>query len=151
MKDSMKTGNYKTIPAALLLIQFLACSGFGTSEKEVINFTDEGFINDNIFQVIIKGFPDKKAKTLVAQRETAKANAAALIENTPISKLADHICAPAKYAGFSETVELFQKYKKYGYIYEEFYLIDNSITIVYRLRKNGLKKDIESVPCDGKK
>ena len=146
----MKTRNYKNILAALILAQFLCCI-LSTPEKEVINFTDEGFINDNIFQVLLKGFPDKKAKTMVAQRETARANAAVLIENTPISKLADHVCAAAKYTGFPETIELFKKYKNYGYIYEEFYLIDNSITIVYRLRKNGLKKDIESVPCGGKK
>jgi hypothetical protein len=147
----MKTGNYKNILAALFMMQFLSCAGFLAEKKEIINFTDEGFINDNIFQVILKGLPDKKTKTMVAQRETARANAAALIDNVPISKLAGHICASAQYAGFSETIELFQKYKKYGYIYEEFYLIDNSVNIVYRLYKNGLKKDIESVPCGGKK
>ena len=125
--------------------------GFGTSKKETLNFTDEGFISDNEFQVILKGFPDKKTKTMVAQRETARASAAALVEDVPVSKLAEHICATTQYAGFPETIKLFQKYKKYGYIYEEFYLIDNSIMIVYRFRKSGLKKDIESFPCGGKK
>jgi len=144
--------NCKSILAALLLAQFLCCAVFLPAEKETINFTDEGFISGNEFQVILRGFPDKKAKTMVAQRETARANAASLIETVPISKLADHVCAAVNYAGLSETIGLFQnKYKEYGYIYEEFYLIDNSITIVYRFRKNGLKKDVESLPCGGKK
>ncbi|MCL2025458.1 MAG: hypothetical protein FWG92_01480 [Leptospirales bacterium] len=147
----MTKRNYKNILAALLLLSSLCCIGLGTTKKETANFTDEGFISNNEFQVILRGFPDKKNKTLVAQRETARTNAVALIENVPISKLAEHVCAIAGYTGLSETIELFRKYKKYGYIYEEFYLIDNSITIVYRFRKNGLKKDIESFPCGGKK
>jgi len=132
-------------------MQLLGCAGFAATEKETVNFTNEGFISDNEFQVILRGFPNKKTKTMVAQRETARTNAVALMENVPISKLADHICAGAGYAGLSETTELLQKYKKYGYIYEEFYLIDNSITIVYRFNKKGLKKDIESISCSGKK
>lgn len=143
--------NYKYFLPALLLTLLFGCAILGTTEKETANFTDEGFISDNEFQVILKGFPNKKVKPMTSQRETARANAAAMIETVPVSKLAGHICAAANYAGFSETVGLFQKYKKYGYIYEEFYLIDNSVTIVYRFRKNGLKKDIESVPCGGKK
>ena len=148
----MIIGNYKSILAALLLTQLLCCTVFFISEKETINFTDEGFISGSEFQVILRGFPDKKSKTMVSKRETARANAAALIETVPILKLADHVCAAVNYVGFPETTELFQKkYKEYGYIYEEFYLIDNSITMVYRFRKNGLKKDIESIPCGGKK
>jgi hypothetical protein len=146
----MTTGSFKGLLAALTLLSCVDCAGLGGVKKETLNFTDEGFISDDIFQVIIKGFPDKKAKTLVEQRETARASAAAQAENTPLSKLAAYICA-GQTDGIFETIEALQKHKKYGSIYEEYYLIDNSAVIVYRFRKNGLKKDMESAVCGGKK
>ena len=131
-----------------LTIVALACAG--SSKRDfAIDLTTDGFLDDNTFQAIVVGRPDKTAKGLVEQRKTARINATYVMERAVIARLARHICGNEKSQRFTNTVELLNGYLKYGSVFEEVYLIDNSINIVYRFKKSGMRKDLAVIPCGG--
>lgn len=134
---------------ALLILTVSACAGTGAKQQPA-DFTNDGFLNDDNFQVIVRGRPDKTAKGLVEQRESARTNASFYLEKAALSRLAQYICGADKTILFDNTVQLLNDYLKYGSIYEEYYLPDNSIILVYRFSKSGLRKDITSIRCGGK-
>lgn len=137
---------FRTLTIFILLLP-AACSTGGLDAADIDNFTDEGFISDNIFQVIFKGRPDKNAKGLVEQRSTAYINAEYVLKNAALNKMAKYICGVE--GETAATLPYLKNFEKYGYIWDSYYVEDNSAIIIFRFRKKDLKKDMEQIPCGG--
>jgi hypothetical protein len=129
------------------------------ANKLLNDYTTEGFLDRDHYQVIITGKPDKDAKGLVTSRESALKSAKADMNNKIITSLVNYSLnyhskklniknmndiknlADAK-KGLSEKLQVFFQY---GYTAFEYYNFDNSAVLVYRIFKEDLVDNIESV------
>lgn len=138
----------------------LSCSIIGSGNKHhERNFTAEGFLDTDHFQAIITGYPDKKQKGLVDKRQSSIEKAKLQIKKTVIDKLSTYcikhqvqkkgIASTATIPNLTmKTIEIKQKlypFLKYGQVAFRYYNEDHSAVIVYRIVKEKLKKDIESI------
>ena len=155
---SMKTKSFKkNLGVAVFLFvaawtMFIsACSNTPVVKEanEPDNFTDEGFISDNIFQSIVIGKPDKNTIGLVEQRTTAYKNAEYVLKSATSNKLAKALCKSQSHK-IKKTEALVEKFLKYGYIWDTHYKQNNYVAIIYRIKKKGLKNDVMQIPCGGK-
>ncbi|PKL40588.1 MAG: hypothetical protein CVV44_03010 [Spirochaetae bacterium HGW-Spirochaetae-1] len=142
-------------------VAFISCSSAPINDESMNNFTHRGFINDDCFQTVITESPDKDTGGLVEQRESAFLKAKVGCPETAINDLVEYICAknihadkPGENQPAINPVPARQKieasvrrYIQYGYIAEEYYREDYSVVLVYRIRKSGLRRDIDSIEC----
>lgn len=132
------------------------------AEKMKTDYTTEGFLDANYFQVIIKSSPDRNAKGLVAKRDSAVRKAKERINTHTLGMLAEYyIVSRIKEMGIKDRKEILNMdgvyatlaeelnpYLRYGSTAYEYYEEDCSAVIVYRIFKLGLQKDIESIKVD---
>jgi len=142
-------------------VVLISCSSSPINDESMNNFTHRGFINDDCFQTVITESPDKNSGGLVEQRESAFLKAKVGCPETAISDLTEYICVKNIHADKPEEKQAainpaparkkieatVRKYIRYGYIAEEYYREDNSVVLVYRIRKSGLRRDIDSFEC----
>lgn len=143
----------------LCLISFFSfmilfsCSG--TQETDPDNYLDQGFITPDIFQVSVKGRPDRNAMGLVEQRKTAYINAEYVLKKAYLYRLSQHICGrnSVSQEKLKNTMDFLAENVcgEKGYIYETYYTETNAAVIVYRFKDKDLEKSISRIPCGGKK
>lgn len=134
-----------------LSLLIYSCRSNELREPQKYDYTTSGALTDDCFQVIITVPPDREFKTMADQRENAFIKAK---DSIPAETEKQIIAFYA--AGYSinitdmpqDKVNLLQKksesYSKQGIIDQEYYLIDNSAVLVYRIFKNGIKNEILS-------
>lgn len=138
----------------------LSCSLIGSGNiKHKSNFTTNGFLDANHFQAIVTGYPDNKDMGLVNKRESSIKKAKQKINKTVINQLSQYcIKYNARKNGITntatipdlmmKTIEIKQKlhpFLRYGQVAFKYYNEDHSAVIVYRIVKEELKNDIESI------
>jgi hypothetical protein len=133
----------------------LSCGSLTLSGEAGKNYTTEGFLDDNHFQALITGNPDPGAQGLVEKRESAFIAVKSQAADSALEKMAGFICrnssAKRDKKSISEIAAGLSRYKKYGYMAEEYYNEDSSVVLVYRFGKKGLRQEIESTPCISRK
>ena len=113
------------------------------------DYTTSGALGEDCFQVIIKAVPDNELKTMTEQRENAfikaKNNIAAETEKQMIAYYTSAKSIQAETLS-EESVNLLKKkaaeYSKKGIIDQEYYLMDNSAVLIYRIFDNDIKNKI---------
>ncbi len=132
------------------------------TDKLLNDYKTEGFLDRDHFQVIIKGKPDKESAGLVLKRESALRKAKSLMNDVILGKLIDynldHHIRKTKIKRI-ENINNIEKvrralrkglseYLEYGHIAFEYYNRDNSAVLVFRIYKEDLVDDIESIEPD---
>lgn len=138
--------------SALLLASFIIFSGCGTMqlpEPYASDFSTSGPLGDDCFQVVVKMVPDKDALTMHERRESAfikaKKNIHSEAEKQIISYiLASHNNGTALTSEDSTIKKMASSYAGSGKLEQEFYLIDDSVVLIYRIYKKGIKNKILS-------
>ncbi|MCP4131457.1 MAG: hypothetical protein GY754_10805 [bacterium] len=118
-----------------------ACCFQLKDNDQLTDFKKEGFLDDNYFQALVTASPEPGKAGFVNKRESAFFKAKESIVSIVPQRL-------ARYSGSAAGNELnkeLRDYLSYGYIAHEYYNQDNSVILVYRVRKCGLKKEIESI------
>jgi hypothetical protein len=144
----------------IILSAFLSCTiKYYDTNKLINDYTTEGFLDRDHYQVIITGKPDKDTKGLVASRESALKNAKAVMNEKIIASLVNYdFNYHLKLLNIKnvndiknlddarkELSEKFQEFFQYGETAFEYYNPDFSAVLVYRLFKDGLAEKIESI------
>jgi hypothetical protein len=149
----------RILPSFPLVFFLLAacCSAQPLPQEKESDFKTQGFLDESHFQVIASAPADPSAKGLVAQRETAIVKARAGLQESAVKALVDFRMTrfnaenKGNQAILSRSAEVrailsdeFKRYISYGAIAEEYYEMDNSATVVYRITKSGIRSDIET-------
>jgi hypothetical protein len=111
-----------------------------TSQRE--NISKIGFLDNNHFQIVIKGNADKYAKGLVARRESAMLKARNSLQKTIFKVIMKHIFKN-RHKSLESNSQLRNKilaYLEYGSIITEYYDKYYNAYIIYRIKKANLKK-----------
>jgi hypothetical protein len=146
----------------IIAIAFFAYTGctikYYDTNKLHNDFTTEGFLDRDHYQVIIRGVPEKGLKGLVAERESALKNAKNAM-NEKISgslltylynynynklkiKAGDVLNSDEVKKNLTDGI---QQFFASGYTAFEYYNADNSAVLVYRIFKEELIEKIESI------
>lgn len=142
----------------LCMTAALACSTQPVTTRQLAgDFTTEGFIDRDNFQVIVTGSPDKKSKGLVQSRESARKDAETKLESTVLKKLSDYalqsffkrtsidVSKINNYSALAETCTLKMRgYLSYASVAFEYYNEDRSAVLVIRVYKKNLIDELES-------
>lgn len=129
------------------------------TNKLLNDYKTEGFLDRDHFQVIVTGTPNKESRGLVFRREAALRNAKSRLEDVVIDKLVSYSVdnqvknLSLKMADDILNMEEMKKslgekmrqYLKYGNIAFEYYNEDCTAVLVYRIFKDELVEDVESV------
>jgi hypothetical protein len=125
------------------------------------DFTTTGFLDETTMQVIVTVEPDKSVKGLVARRDSALKNAEKRLAELVTGGIADFRISrcvqemkgtpPPGQQGsiLKKTImdasrPLLQQGKRVA----EYYREDESLVIVYRITKSGIKNDIDGLGCE---
>lgn len=153
------------ILAAMFCVTAPSCTiRYYDTERLLNDYKTEGFLDTDHFQVIIHGEPDKEKRGLVRRRESALRDARRKMEDTVVERLADYsldyqvkkleLDDVKKIENMGEVreelEEEFSPFLEYGHIAFEYYNADHSAVIVYRIFKDDLVEDVESVEVDFK-
>lgn len=137
-----------------------SCSLVIYDTRKLLNdFKTTGFLDQDHYQVIVKGAPDAKSRGLVQSRISAFEDAKSRINGIVISSLSGYFFSYQikrhKLKGIHDILnyddarrELEKElagYLRYGYIAFEIYEADYSAVIIYRLYKRRLITGIESI------
>jgi hypothetical protein len=149
---------YLFFPAVISAAFMLSCGVPSVKADKPFDFTTQGFIDDNHFQVIVSEKPDKAAKGLVAQRDSALTIARNGIQKKAVTDLAQYRMGiyihekgidPTTDDGRLTLVKkdltaAFLPLLSYGRVIEEYYEKDNSAVILFRIEKSGLRQEVSS-------
>lgn len=135
----------------LLSLLIYSCRSNELREPQKYDYTTSGALTDDCFQVIITMTPDREFKTMADQRENAFIKAKDRIPAETEKQIKEFYAAgnSINIADMpQDKVNLLKEksetYSKQGIIDQEYYLIDNSAVLVYRIFKNGIKSEILS-------
>lgn len=135
------------IPMFISLV--FSCNTYELTEAQKINYTTSGALSNDCFQIIITVPPDREFKTMAEQRENAfiKAKNSLIPEIEKQVLLYYSAAKPVNIGSLSqETLNIIKdkssEYSKQSIIEQEYYLIDNSAVLVYRIFKKGIKNEI---------
>jgi len=132
-------------PAALVI----SCKTYELQGSHKFDYTTSGALTENCFQVIITMPPDKEFKTMTEQRESAFIKAKDSIGAETEKQILTYYCVNRSIeieSIPSDKLNVFKDkatdYSRRGIIDQEYYLIDNSAVLVYRIFKTGIKNEI---------
>lgn len=135
---------YLLIATTLFLLP-LACER--QLRDQAIDASFEGFIDADCAQLIVRVAPDKKAEGLVKLRESASANAQANETGYILDALLRFTGGEHPAADLRARLEPFTgKRERVAQYFDE----DNSLVIVYRLRRTGLRSSITALQSDAR-
>ena len=113
------------------------------------DFTTSGALGEDCFQVLISASPDAELKTMAEQRENAFIKAKNSISAETEKQLLIYYSSSKSLKPDDiplETVNSLKKksvvYSKKGIIEQEYYHMDNTVILVYRIFNNGIKNEI---------
>jgi hypothetical protein len=137
-----------------IFLIILTCTVYSCRSNELkgnlkYDFTTSGALGDDCFQVIISASPDTELKTMAEQRENAFIKAKNSISSETERQMLDFYLSSKSIKPDNiplETVNSLKKksgaYSKKGIIEQEYYQMDNTVILVYRIFKNGIKNEI---------
>jgi len=152
----LKTAFFTLIPIMLAA----SCSLVIYDTRKLLNdFHTTGFLDQDHYQVIVRGKPKAGSRGLVEGRKTALDDAAGRVNDTVIKGLSDYyISFYVRKNGLRGTMDIeglpefkerlageLSRFLKYGHRAFEYYEPDHSAVLVYRLHKRRLLKSIESI------
>ncbi|HOK01921.1 MAG TPA: hypothetical protein PKX79_04080 [Spirochaetota bacterium] len=128
------------------LLLLFSCSTTQLPDNLQNDFKTSGALGDNCFQAVIKYHPDKNAQSLHDRRLSAfikaKENLLTEAENQIINF---YIKTKNSDGNYSKQLKDFaEDISKSGKIEQEFYLPDDSVVLIYRIYKDGIKEKILS-------
>ena len=144
---------------------FPACTiKYYDTNKLLNDYKTEGFLDRDHFQVVITGTPDKESRGLVFKRESALRVAKSRMEDVVIDKLVSYsVDYQVKELHLKDADDILNmdeikrslkiemcEYFKYGCIAFEYYNEDCTAVLVYRIFKDELVEDLESVKSEFK-
>ncbi len=140
----------KSVISLIIITLFVySCRSNELREPQKFDYTTSGALTDDCFQVIVTVAPDRELKTMADQRENAFIKAKDSIPTETEKQVMEFYAAgnSLNIAELSlEKINILkvksETYSKQGIIDQEYYLIDNSAVLVYRIFKNGIKNDI---------
>lgn len=123
------------------------CSSINLAEPYASDFSTSGPLGDDCFQVVIKVEPEKDAVTMHERRESAfikaKKNIYSEAERQIVSYyLSQNGGVAADELANSGIRKKAASYADSGKLEHEFYLNDDSVVLIYRIYKKGIKDDI---------
>jgi hypothetical protein len=138
-----------TIFLIILTCTIYSCRSNELKENQKYDFTTSGTLGEDCFQVIISASPDSDLRTMAEQRENAFIKAKnSILSETEKQILAYYLSAKTLSQDNipPETLNSLKKksavYSKKGAIEQEYYLMDNTVILVYRIFNNGIKNQI---------
>lgn len=132
----------------------LTCAIYSCRSNELkgnlrYDFTTSGALGEDCFQVIISASPDAELRTMAEQRENAFIKAKNSITAETEKQLLIYYSSSKSLRPDDipeETVNSLKKksglYSKKGIIEQEYYQMDNTVILVYRIFNNGIKNEI---------
>lgn len=133
------------ISAAVLFIT--GCGTTQLTEPYASDFSTSGPLGENCFQVIIKMEPDKDASSMYEKRQSAYIKAK---KNIPVEAEKQIIAYSLlsrddkDAVSESDTAAIKKRAAAYadsGKLEHEFYLIDDSVVLIYRIYKKNIKNE----------
>ena len=126
----------------VVIIIFCSCASTKISSSK--NYHGNGFISDDCFQIVIHEKPSDNSLGLVEQRESAYFEAKRKLYNIAGNILIDYCINNKKKKekinlSRKEILNKIEVYSRSGYIASEYYKEDNSVCLVYRITKPGIK------------
>lgn len=125
------------------------------------DFTSTGFIDDGTLQVIVVAEADKSVRGLVARRDSARKNAERNFAELAAGGIADFRlgqCPKNTHAPQSRgqqsidqkraLMESSRLFVENGKRVAEYYREDESLVIVFRIAKSGIRSDIDALKCE---
>lgn len=140
----------KFFHSAIILAAVIFLSGCATTqlpEPYASDFSTSGPLGEDCFQVIIKIEPDKDAVSMLERRESAFIKAKKNIFSEAEKQIISYSLLSRKENGaVSEADEegikkMAAAYAESGKLEHEFYLIDDSVVLIYRIYKKGIKNE----------
>jgi len=137
--------------SAIIISAALFLSGCSTSqlhEPYASDFSTSGLLGDDCFQVIIKMEPDKEAISMHERRESAFIKAKKNIYSEAEKQIISYSLLSRKDNGTVSEADdaaikkMAASYAESGKLEQEFYLIDDSAVLIYRIYKKGIKNEI---------
>lgn len=151
--------NIPALPLAIIVtfILPLACLPQRVMTSPSRDFSTTGFISDDCYQLASREAPDPRAQGLVERRDSAFFKAREALVPAAVNRLTDYRMSripPAKNGKSPEEMKkkavqistLIRRICEDGRISEEFYEDDDSVILIFRICRKGLKKEIESLP-----
>jgi predicted membrane metal-binding protein len=133
----------------ILALLIYSCSSNELKEPHKYNYTTSGTLTDDCFQVIVTASPDREMKAMADQRENSFIKAKDSIPAETEKQILLYYTAEKSLTIETlpdEKLKLLKEkavsYSKKGIIDQEYYLIDNSAVLVYRIFKKGIKNEI---------
>ena len=124
----------------MLLFIFSSCVSHDLKEPYKSNFTTSGALTDDCFQVIITTPPDKNLKIMADQRENSLMKAKNIIKDETEKQIISYYLSSKSINNDNLTEDKSNiikikalKYVEYGKIEHEYFLIDNSVVIIFRI------------------
>mgnify|MGYP001769457130 CR=1 FL=1 len=144
----MKRGIIILVPIAILY-SFLFCSSYRIPENVRYDFTTQGPITDDVFQVIISAKPGINTLTQYEQRESAFITAKNIVFDECINQMLRYYCFEKKTDESSIPADkmvilktIFKDFASDAVIEQEYYMPDNSAVFVVRIYSAGIKSKI---------
>lgn len=140
----------KSVLVFMILTLSVGCTSVNLTEPYASDFTTSGPLGEDCFQVLIKVEPDKDAVTMHERRESAFIKAKKIIYSeaeNQIIKYYDSVkkdTASDQQGDDSGIKKAASSYAGSGKLEQEFYLGDDSVVLIYRIYKKGIKSDILS-------
>ena len=140
----------KYIHSVLIIsaIVFLSgCASTQLPEPYASDFSTSGPLGDDCFQVVIKMEPDSDASTMYERRQSAYIKARKNIYPEAEKQIVNYSMMSRKESGtISESDEAGIKkmaaaYAESGKLEHEFYLGNDSVILIYRIYKKGIKNE----------
>ncbi|MCU0821084.1 MAG: hypothetical protein MUC95_01255 [Spirochaetes bacterium] len=153
-----------TAIAGLCVLTSACTIKYYDTDKLLNDYKTEGFLDRDHFQVVVTGIPDKESRGLVYRREAALRNAKSKLEDTAVERLSAYsLDSQVKKLNLKNVNDILNKndiksvlnekmreFLKYGFVAFEYYNEDCSAVLVYRIFKDDLVDDIDSVKSDFK-
>jgi hypothetical protein len=144
----------------ILLILLFSLAIFGCksipemSEEKATNITENGFLDNHHFQVIIKSKPDENNNGLVAKRESAITSARNIYQQAILNTMMEYVVNLENsnklihseiYNKSNELKNALFPYFKYGNDIAEYFDKFNNAYIIYRIQKKNLKAEFNQL------
>lgn len=143
----------KPVSGVLLLFfvfsVLFSCTSYPVPENLKYNYSINGPLTDDVFQVIIYGKPSADSLTQLEQRESSFMSAKSMLKDECVNQIMTFYC---KESGTVESLltpekisslkTRFHEIASRAVVEQEYYLHDNSVVFVVRIYSTGLKSKI---------
>lgn len=129
----------------LLCGQLLSCAGV-VRDDSITDYSNNGFVTSDCFQIIVKSEPDMSSRSLTEKRDSSLKTAKEQLLPEGRRQFKAYILSasiPEQDARMPQIEKEVENYISKGYIVCEYHLEDASSVIVYRVCASNLKKNVD--------